>query len=81
MSAAFGIPAERIRVNPVAIGGDFGGKGAPIDEPICYLLALRSNRPVKMIMEYREEFIAGAPRHAALLRLRTGVKGWDDCRP
>ena len=20
------------------IGGDFGGKGAPIDEPICYLL-------------------------------------------
>jgi CO/xanthine dehydrogenase Mo-binding subunit len=27
-----------------------------------------------MIMEYREEFIAGAPRHAALLRLRTGVK-------
>ena len=74
MAAAFGIAAERIRVNPVAIGGDFGGKGAPIDEPICYLLALRSGRPVKMVMEYREEFIAGAPRHAALLRLKTGVK-------
>ena len=74
MAQAFGIPKEKIRVNPVAIGGDFGGKGAPIDEPICYLLALRSSRPVKMVMEYREEFFAGAPRHAAILQLKTGVK-------
>ena len=74
MSQAFGIPKEKIRVNPVAIGGDFGGKGAPIDEPICYLLAVRSRRPVKMVMEYREEFFAGAPRHAAIMKLKTGVK-------
>ena len=74
MAAAFGLPKESIRVNPVAIGGDFGGKGAPIDEPICYLLAVRTGRPVKMVMEYREEFIAGAPRHAAVMRLKTGVK-------
>jgi len=74
MSQAFGIAKEKIRVNPVSIGGDFGGKGAPIDEPICYLLALRSKRPVKMIMEYREEFFAGAPRHAAIMKLKTGVK-------
>ncbi|MGE5218096.1 MAG: xanthine dehydrogenase family protein molybdopterin-binding subunit [Chloroflexota bacterium] len=74
MAQAFGIPKEKIRVNPVAIGGDFGGKGAPIDEPICYLLALRSGRPVKMVMEYREEFFAGAPRHAAVMKLKTGVK-------
>jgi CO/xanthine dehydrogenase Mo-binding subunit len=73
MSEAFKIAKDKIRVNPVAIGGDFGGKGAPIDEPICYLLALRTGRPVKMVMEYREEFIAGAPRHAAVLRLKTGV--------
>jgi len=73
MRNAFKIAAEQIRVNPVAIGGDFGGKGAPIDEPICYLLALRTGRPVKMIMEYREEFVAGAPRHAAVMRLKTGV--------
>ncbi|MET0500010.1 MAG: xanthine dehydrogenase family protein molybdopterin-binding subunit, partial [Candidatus Binatia bacterium] len=74
MSQAFNIPKDKIRVNPVVIGGDFGGKGAPIDEPICYLLALRSGRPVKMVMEYSEEFIAGAPRHAAIIRLKTGVK-------
>jgi CO/xanthine dehydrogenase Mo-binding subunit len=74
MCNAFKIAPEKIRVNPVAIGGDFGGKGAPIDEPICYLLALRTGRPVKMIMEYREEFVAGAPRHAAVMKLKTGVK-------
>ena len=74
MCNAFKIAPERVCIRPVAIGGDFGGKGAPIDEPICYLLALRTGRPVKMIMEYREEFIAGAPRHAAVLRLKTGVK-------
>ena len=74
MAAAFDIPKDKIRVNPVAIGGDFGGKGAPIDEPICYLLAKKSGRPVKMVMEYREEFVAGAPRHAAVMRLKTGVK-------
>jgi carbon-monoxide dehydrogenase large subunit len=56
MCNAFKIAPERVCIHPVAIGGDFGGKGAPIDEPICYLLALRTGRPVKMIMEYREEF-------------------------
>jgi CO/xanthine dehydrogenase Mo-binding subunit len=74
MCKAFGLEKKNIRVNPVAIGGDFGGKGAPIDEPICYVLALRSGRPVKMVMEYREEFIGGAPRHAGVVLFKTGVK-------
>ena len=74
LSQAFGIAKEKIRVNPVSIGGDFGGKGAPIDEPVCYLLALRARRPVKMVMEYREEFFAGAPRHAVVMKLKTAVK-------
>ncbi len=74
MAQAFGIPKEKIRVNPVAIGGDFGGKGAPIDEPICYLLALRS-RPAGEDGDgisrriYRRR---AAPR--GVMRLKTGVK-------
>ena len=74
LSTATGISPESIRVNPVSIGGDFGGKGAPMDEPICYFLARRTGRPVKMVMEYQEELLAGAPRHAALFELKTGVK-------
>jgi len=74
MAAALAVPPERIRVKPVSIGGDFGGKGCPIDEPLCYFLALRSGRPVKMVMDYQEEFTAGAPRHAGVIHLKTGGK-------
>jgi CO/xanthine dehydrogenase Mo-binding subunit len=74
LSEALDIPKERIRVNPVAIGGDFGGKGGALDEPLCYFLALRSGRPVKMVMDYQEEFTAGAPRHAAIIKMKTGAK-------
>lgn len=74
LAAALGIDQERIRVNPVSIGGDFGGKGGALDEPVCYFLALKSGRPVKMVMEYQEELTAGAPRHAGVIRMKTGVK-------
>jgi CO/xanthine dehydrogenase Mo-binding subunit len=73
LSVALGIPKERIRLNPVAIGGDYGGKGSPMDIPLAYVLAVRSGRPVKMVMDYVEEFTAGNPRHAALIQLKTGV--------
>jgi len=68
------IPKERIRVHVVAIGGDFGGKGALMDIPICCALAKATQRPVKMIMTYAEELTAGDPRHSSVIRLKTGVK-------
>jgi len=60
MCNAFGIAPEKVCIHPVAIGGDFGGKGAPVDEPICYLLALRSGRPVHEQFARRPD--AGARR-------------------
>ena len=74
LSAALGLPEERIRLNPVNIGGDFGGKGSPMNIPLTYFLAVRTRKPVKMVMEWVEEFIAGNPRHAALIQMKTGVK-------
>ena len=74
MSLVWGIPEERIRLNPCTIGGDFGGKGSFMDVPICYYLALRSRRPVKMVMDYIEELTAANPRHPASITLRSGVK-------
>jgi len=73
LAAAFGVPEERVRVNPTAIGGDFGGKGSLMDAALCYFIARASRRPVKMVMNYTEELTAGNPRHAALITLRTGV--------
>ncbi|HZP26808.1 MAG TPA: xanthine dehydrogenase family protein molybdopterin-binding subunit, partial [Dehalococcoidia bacterium] len=73
MAQALGVPEEQIRINPMFIGGDFGGKGSLMDGLICYFLAERSGKPVKMIMSYTEELMAGNPRHDALVTLRTAV--------
>ena len=61
-------------VHPCYIGGCFGGKGDFMDVPVSYLLSRKSGRPVKMVMDYAEEFIAGNPRHAAIVKVKTGVK-------
>ena len=74
MSAAWDMPEDMIKFNPCSIGGDFGGKGSFMDVPICYYLALRSGRPVKMAMDYIQELMAGNPRHPAIITLKTGVK-------
>jgi carbon-monoxide dehydrogenase large subunit len=73
LAAVCGVPREQIRVNPTSIGGDFGGKGSFMDVPLCYHLALHSGRPVKMVMDYIQELMAGNPRHPATITLKTGV--------
>jgi CO/xanthine dehydrogenase Mo-binding subunit len=74
LSDAIGVPAEKIVIHVSAIGGDFGGKGALMDLPLCYFLAQRTGRPVRMIMTYAEELTAGNPRHAADIVVKTGLK-------
>ena len=74
MADALNLPLDRILVNPVHIGGDFGGKGSPMDVPVAYFLALRTERPVLMVLSYMEELMAGNPRHASVVHLKTGVK-------
>jgi len=73
LAEAVGLPAEQITVLPVAIGGDFGGKGFLTDEPAAYYLARATGRPVRMVMTYTEELTAGVPRHGAVIRIKSGV--------
>jgi carbon-monoxide dehydrogenase large subunit len=73
LAAVWGVPKAQIRVNPTSIGGDFGGKGSFMDVPLCYHLALHAKRPVKMVMDYIQELMAGNPRHPAIITLKTGV--------
>ncbi|MDA1036141.1 MAG: molybdopterin-dependent oxidoreductase, partial [Chloroflexi bacterium] len=65
---------DQIIFHPVPIGGDFGGKGSPMNVPLGYYLNKAVGRPVQMVFDYTEEFMAANPRHAARLELRTGVK-------
>jgi CO/xanthine dehydrogenase Mo-binding subunit len=73
LAAVWDMSKEQIRVHPTSIGGDFGGKGSFMDVPLCYYLALHSGRPVKMVMDYVQELMAGNPRHPAIITLKTGV--------
>ena len=74
LAAVWGVPEERITLHPCSIGGDFGGKGSFMDIPLCYYLSLHSGRPVKMVMDYIQELMAGNPRHPAVMTIKTGVK-------
>src|SRR5579883_1408152 len=74
LAVAAGIPEERIVFHPTYIGGDFGGKGNSRITPIAYYLAKASARPVRMISDYLEEFLAGNPRHHVIITLKSGVK-------
>ncbi len=74
LAKATGIPEANIRINPVFVGGDFGGKGDTMDLPIAAFLAQQAKRPVKMVMTYYEELTAGNPTHPSVITVRTGVK-------
>jgi carbon-monoxide dehydrogenase large subunit len=73
LSQATGVPAEQFVIMPTPIGGDFGGKGFLMDEACAYFLARATGRPVQMVMSMNEEFQGGIPRHAALIRIKSGV--------
>lgn len=68
-----GLDAAKIKVHILPVGGDFGGKASLLEAPICYYLAERARRPVKLVSSYAEELAAAAHRHPAVITLRTGV--------
>jgi CO/xanthine dehydrogenase Mo-binding subunit len=73
LSKALSVPEERIRMNAVNVGGEFGGKGDGVDLPVLYFLAEKAGRPVKMVMTYAEELSASNPAHPTVITIRSGV--------
>lgn len=73
LAKAAGIGEERIRINVVNVGGEFGGKGDAFELPIAYFLARQSGRPVKIAMNFSEELMASNPAHPTIVTIRSGV--------
>jgi CO/xanthine dehydrogenase Mo-binding subunit len=71
---AAGIPASQISIHAVHVGADFGGKSGAGELPICYFLAKRANRPVKILLTHSEELTAMNPDHYTVVNVKTGVK-------
>ncbi|HUF42756.1 MAG TPA: xanthine dehydrogenase family protein molybdopterin-binding subunit [Verrucomicrobiae bacterium] len=70
-----GLEEEKVKVHILPVGGDFGGKTSVTEAPVCYFLAKKTGKPVRMVLEYGEELTAVSHRHPAVITLRTGVDG------
>ena len=68
-----GLDENGVKVHILPVGGDFGGKTSVVEAPVCYLLAKKTGKPVRMVLEYTEELTAVSHRHPAAITLRTGV--------
>ncbi len=73
LSDIFGLDENDVQIIVPNIGGGFGGKEGILLEPYCYLLALKSGFPIKMVMTREEELQGGYTRHASHIDLTTGV--------
>lgn len=65
---------SKIRIIQPIIGGGFGSK---LDmhpfEPICALLSIKTGRPVQLLFDREEEFIASPTRQPMIIDLTTGI--------
>jgi xanthine dehydrogenase molybdenum-binding subunit len=69
-----GIPVSKLKVIPTEIGGGFGGKIPAYGEPVAALLARKAHRPVKVVMDRTEVFLATGPTSGSYVKLKMGVK-------
>lgn len=69
-----GMELGKLKVIASEIGGGFGGKTVIYQEPVALVLSKKSGRPVKMVMDRDEVFIATGPTSAAKLKAKVGVK-------
>ena len=69
----FKVPVSKVRVIVPYLGGGYGGKVYPKVEPITVALAKKARRPVRIVLS-REEVFYTITKHAAVIRMKTGVK-------
>lgn len=74
LSQILDMPLHKIRVIRPAIGGSFGGKLELTIEPVAAILSKMTKRPVKLVLTRKESIVATRTRHAAKVKIKTGVK-------
>src|SRR5581483_6959179 len=76
LSVALGLRGEQVRVVQTETGGGFGGKEEYPSMIACHaaLVAIKAQRPVKLVYDRVEDMLATTKRHPSIVRHRTGVK-------
>lgn len=70
LAPCLGLEADKVRVHVAGVGGAFGGREDFSVHPHASILALRTNRPVKMSYLRNESFVGHLHRHPARMRFR-----------
>jgi len=72
------MPLNRFKFVGGTVGGGFGGKVDTATEPLCAVLALKTQRPVKWRFTREEEFLAGSTRASWHVEMADAVTedGW-----
>jgi carbon-monoxide dehydrogenase large subunit len=73
LSEVLGLPLSRIRVIGTDVGGGFGGLVRPFFERFPALLALKTQKPVKMVMTRNEEFTTAYRSVPGIISIKTGL--------
>ncbi|MHB8763744.1 MAG: xanthine dehydrogenase family protein molybdopterin-binding subunit [Deferrisomatales bacterium] len=70
---ALGLPPERVRVIPTAVGGGYGGKNTNLEAVEAARLAVLTGRPVQVAWTRGEEFFYDDFRPAAVVKVASGL--------
>jgi CO/xanthine dehydrogenase Mo-binding subunit len=73
VAIALDLPSALVRFRLAGVGGAFGGREDVSMQAHACLLALRTNRPVKMVYSREESFYGHVHRHPAVLRYEHGA--------
>lgn len=69
----FGVKASSVRVIRPYVGGSFGSKYPIVVEPVAALLALKTSRPIKLVLTREEVFLSGGNRVPMTIYIKDGV--------
>jgi xanthine dehydrogenase molybdenum-binding subunit len=73
LAGALNLPESEVRVIGTLIGGGFGGKEDIAGQVHVAMLALATQRPVKMLYTRQESLVFHPKRHATIIRIKTGA--------
>jgi xanthine dehydrogenase D subunit len=73
VSAALGLPAEKVRLHLAGVGGAFGAREDLSMQVHACLLALHTRKPVKIVYGREESFFGHVHRHPARMRYEHGA--------
>lgn len=74
VSETLNLPMSKLRCLTPSVGAGFGNKMEAHVQPIVVKLALKTERPVKLILTREEDFEMIRARHPARIRCKTGAR-------